>query len=114
MADIDNIITRAEYEKRHEELSNIFNAQISRLDARIDKTETADSSLKTQMDLRFDKITDKIDTSEKLLSSQISTLKDDINRTRQSDLWRVIGWLVPAAFGGGGVFAILQAFHLLK
>ncbi len=111
---IDNPITRSEYEKRHEELSIILNVQVARLDTRIDKTETADSSLKVQMDLRFDKVTDKIDTSEKLLSSQIGTLKDDIYHTRQSDLWRVIGWMVPLVFGGGGVLALLQAFHLLK
>jgi hypothetical protein len=114
MADIDNIITRAEYEKRHDELTAGFRAQIARLDSRIDKAETADSSLKTQMDLRFDRLVDKIDNSEKLLSSQIGTLKDDIYRTKTSDLWRVLGWFVSFVIGGGGVFGLLQVFHLLK
>jgi hypothetical protein len=114
MSDMDNPITRAEYEKRHEELSIALNAQISRLDARIDKTETADSSLKSQMDVRFDRLADRIDNSEKLLSSQISTLKDDIYRTRTSDLWRVLGWCASFVLGGGGMFGLLQVFHLLR
>ncbi len=111
---VNDPVLRMEYEKRHDELSSNVQAQIARLDARIDKTEIANEALKLQIDARFDKLGDKIDNSEKLLSSQFSTLKDDIYRTKTSDLWRILGWGFSFVFGGGGMFALLQIFHLLK
>jgi hypothetical protein len=107
-------LTREEYERRHAELSALVVSHIARVDARIDKVEQTDLAAKTQLDAKFEKLTDKIDNSEKLLSSQISTLKDDIYRTRTSDLWRVISWGVSFLLGGGGVFGLLQVLHLLK
>ena len=113
MADTD-FIGRVEYEKRHDDLTLAFNAQIARLDARIDKTEIAGAALRTQLDARFDKLGDKIDTSEKLLSNQFSTLKEDIYRTKTSDLWRVMGWGVSFLLGGGAITALLQLLHFIK
>jgi hypothetical protein len=113
MADIE-YVGRVEYEKRHDDLSNNFNAQIARLDARIDKAEIAGAALRTQLDVRFDKIGDKIDASEKLLSTQFTSLKDDIYRTKTSDLWRVLGWAISFILGGGGMVGLFQLFHLLK
>ncbi len=111
---MDNPITRTEYEKRHDELALGFRAQIARLDSRIDKAESSDQLLKTQMDAKFDKVFEKIETSEKLLSKDIGSLKDSINRSSQAALWRVLGWLISFILGGGGVITALQAFHLLR
>ncbi len=113
MADTD-YIQRSEYDRRHQELSDQFMAQVQRLDIRIDKAELSDTSLKTQIETKFEKVTDKIDASERLLSTQITTLKDDIYRTRTTDLWRVIGWGVSFVLGGGGTVGLLQALHLLR
>ena len=113
MADTD-YITRGEYDHRHQELADQFAVQIQRLDNRIDKAELSDTTLKTQIDFKFDKVTDKIDATERLLSTQIGTLKDDIYRTRTTDLWRVLGWGVSFVLGGGGMFGLLQVFHLLR
>ena len=113
MADTD-YITRSEYDRRHQELADQFAVQIQRLDNRIDKAELSDTTLKTQIDSKFDKVTDKIDATERLLSTQIGTLKDDIYRTRTTDLWRVLGWGVSFVLGGGGMFGLLQVFHLLR
>lgn len=102
MADTD-YITRGE-----------FNVQVARIDARLDKLEAADSSVKAQLDAKFDRLADRIDSSERLLSSQIGTLKDDIYRTRTTDLWRVLGWGVSFVLGGGGAFGLLQVLHLIR
>ncbi len=110
----EDFITRSEYNKRVDGIISRFQAEVQRLDLRIDKTEIADTSLKMQIDNRFEKVLDKIEASEKLLSSQVSTLKDDIYRTQSGNMWRVIGWGVSFVFGGGGMFALLQIFHVLK
>ncbi len=113
MADTD-YITRGEYDRRYRELADQFAAQVQRLDARIDKTEMSDTALKTQIEAKFDKVTDKIDATERLLSTQIGTLKDDIYRTNSNNLWRVLSWGVSFVLGGGGMFSLLQLFHLIK
>ena len=107
-------ITREEFERRHSDLSTTINAHIARLDARIDKVEQTDQATRAIISGKFEKLADKIDATQNLLSTQFSTLKDDIYRTQAGNLWRVIGWGVSFLLGGGGVFGLLQVFHLLR
>ena len=88
----DEWITRAE-----------FTAQVQRLDARIDKAETSDSTVKVQLDARLDKLSDKIDTVEKLLSSQITSLREDVFRQRNGALKFALSTVLSFIVGGGAV-----------
>lgn len=96
-------ITRTEYETRHAEMAARITAVEAQLSTRINTVETSMYALRHDLEAKIDRVLDKLDT-----------VKDDIHRTRMSIARYVISMGVSAIFGGGGLFGLLQLFHLLK
>jgi hypothetical protein len=86
----DEFITRSEYTARHDELVS-----------RIVKVEALFEAYRDNVSVRFDKLTDKIDSTQTLLSGQIGNIKEEIYRQRNGNLKYMLSVLTSFLLGGG-------------
>lgn len=98
----NDFITRGEYSARHEELLN-----------RVTKVEALLEAYRDAMTSRFDRLSDKIDASENLLSTQIANLKDEVFKQRNGSLRYALSVTVSFILGGG-LIGIIQYLHPLR
>ncbi len=107
-------VTRSEYDTRHSEMAARITAVEAQLSTRINTVEASMYVLRHDLEAKLDRMLDKMDVIRNESNTALGALKDDIYKTRLSVARYIISMGVSAILGSGGLFGLLNLFHLLK